>query len=135
MQVSLDVLRILLVDTEVSSHIGGVKLYESSLFFGAMPPHLGSQRCDGVKPVCGSCANAQPPRECRYDDGGTSHTAALQKSISQLESRIRQLEQGEPVIGASTVFLHNPYSDALSPHNSRMIVLFLFRILGLNISE
>ncbi|VDC05198.1 unnamed protein product [Peniophora sp. CBMAI 1063] len=77
-----------------------------------MPCRWRKVRCDGVRPTCNQCAKADPARECNYHDASTSHASNLQKTVTQLEARVRQLEQEGPSTGSSAVFLRDPYSDS-----------------------
>ncbi|KZV70818.1 hypothetical protein PENSPDRAFT_752208 [Peniophora sp. CONT] len=76
-----------------------------------MPCRWRKIRCDGVRPSCGQCTGSQETRECRYGDANTSHASNLQKTVTQLQARLRLLEQGESTTVQSTVLLHDPYSD------------------------
>ncbi|KAJ3975380.1 hypothetical protein EV361DRAFT_509932, partial [Lentinula raphanica] len=48
-------------------------------------------RCDGKRPVCGSCS-ATLPSACRYSDGSASVDQLLREEIAILETRLQQLE-------------------------------------------
>ncbi|KAF7334535.1 Zn(2)-C6 fungal-type domain-containing protein [Mycena venus] len=50
-------------------------------------------KCDGVHPICGQCKRARRDEDCEYTHGQKRARAEmLQESISQVESRIYQLE-------------------------------------------
>ena len=67
-----------------------------------------SQRCDGVRPICGQCDRANRPDDCEYTDGqGSSRTQILEENISRLETRIHELEN--PAEATTSVILHQPY--------------------------
>lgn len=59
-------------------------------------------RCDGVKPVCGQCIHMEREYDCEYTDGpNLSPTQVLERNISQLEARIRQIEAAPPTASTS----------------------------------
>jgi hypothetical protein len=78
------------------------------------------QKCDGVKPICGSCTRNPRPDPCEYtDELANSRTRALEEEVSRLKSRIWELEHpGETRadgLRSSEVLLHDPYHPAASP--------------------
>ncbi|KAJ7186441.1 hypothetical protein C8R46DRAFT_880063 [Mycena filopes] len=66
-------------------------------------------KCDGVHPICGQCARVGKEEDCEYTHGQRRARAEiLQESISQVESRIYELEHPTHQRQASVV-LHAPY--------------------------
>ncbi|KAK0469357.1 Zn(2)-Cys(6) binuclear cluster domain-containing protein [Desarmillaria tabescens] len=68
-------------------------------------------KCDGVKPICGTCASVPALRDCEYSDSGTTRTQLLEEQIAIFESRIRELE-ALPANSNAAVRLTQPYSVA-----------------------
>ncbi|KAF5338180.1 hypothetical protein D9758_014714 [Tetrapyrgos nigripes] len=64
-------------------------------------------RCDGVRPVCGTCRLAS--NTCRYSDGGPSEDQVLLEEISLLESRLEQLQN--PAGSPGSMALNSPYGS------------------------
>ncbi|KAJ3862795.1 hypothetical protein EV359DRAFT_44423 [Lentinula novae-zelandiae] len=52
------------------------------------------KKCDGVRPVCGSCMRLPRDEECEYA-GGPSRTKELEQRITRLKARVRELESPE----------------------------------------
>ncbi|EXJ92311.1 hypothetical protein A1O3_00861 [Capronia epimyces CBS 606.96] len=50
------------------------------------------RKCDGVRPLCGSCARRQPPSKCVWSQERWRHIPALEA----LDARIKQLEASRP---------------------------------------
>ncbi|PBL03137.1 hypothetical protein ARMGADRAFT_1069693 [Armillaria gallica] len=69
------------------------------------------QKCDGAKPICGTCASVPALRDCEYSDSGTTRTQLLEEQIAIFESRIRELEASPPNLNAA-IRLTQPYSTA-----------------------
>ncbi|KAJ4472988.1 hypothetical protein J3R30DRAFT_749637 [Lentinula aciculospora] len=69
-------------------------------------------RCDGKRPVCGSCS-ASLPSACRYSDGSASVDQRLQEEIAILETRLHQLEN--PNDTSRTLTLHATTSSTSPP--------------------
>ncbi|KAH9969300.1 hypothetical protein BGW80DRAFT_1438183 [Lactifluus volemus] len=66
-------------------------------------------KCDGIRPVCGPCSRANRPDDCEYTDGqNRTRTQMLEETITQLESRIYELEH--PDSAPASVMLHDPHS-------------------------
>ncbi|KAF9820540.1 hypothetical protein IEO21_01243 [Rhodonia placenta] len=65
-----------------------------------------SQKCDGVRPVCGPCVRAETAQDCVYSDG-PAYTAAqqLQEQVTRLEDRLKELQASAP----GPIALHDPY--------------------------
>lgn len=84
------------------------------------------QRCDGAQPVCGQCTRAGRQADCEYTDAqGRSRTIILEERISELEDRIRQLQ--DPGASESLVLLHDPLestpaSPSLSTHSRQSYI-------------
>ncbi|KAJ3863119.1 hypothetical protein EV359DRAFT_43771, partial [Lentinula novae-zelandiae] len=70
------------------------------------------QRCDGKRPVCGSC-NATLPSACRYSDGSASINQLLREDIAILETRLQQLEN--PSDSSRTLVLHAASGSTSTP--------------------
>ncbi|KAK0484960.1 hypothetical protein IW261DRAFT_1669424 [Armillaria novae-zelandiae] len=68
-------------------------------------------KCDGAKPICGTCASVPALRDCEYSDSGTTRTQLLEEQIAIFESRIRELEASPPNLNAA-IRLTQPYSMA-----------------------
>ncbi|KIK57326.1 hypothetical protein GYMLUDRAFT_263098 [Collybiopsis luxurians FD-317 M1] len=51
-------------------------------------------KCDGVKPICGSCVRIPRDDECKYN-AGTSKRNELERRVTRLKARIRELENPE----------------------------------------
>ncbi|KAJ4474290.1 hypothetical protein J3R30DRAFT_3707084 [Lentinula aciculospora] len=51
-------------------------------------------KCDGVKPVCGSCTRLPREEDCEYA-GGPSRTKELEQRVTRLKARVRELESPE----------------------------------------
>ncbi|KAI0027251.1 hypothetical protein K488DRAFT_15551, partial [Vararia minispora EC-137] len=50
------------------------------------------QKCDGIRPICGTCRNSNRGGDCEYADSSTrSSTHALEEKVSGLRARIREL--------------------------------------------
>jgi hypothetical protein len=65
------------------------------------------QKCDGVRPVCGSCQRKPKANKCDWDNyQNRSRVAILLETIKSLEARIFELEHPELV---APVTLHYPY--------------------------
>jgi hypothetical protein len=45
------------------------------------------QKCDAVRPICGSCANSLRPQECEYE--GDPTPKELEGRVSELEAQIQ----------------------------------------------
>ncbi|KAJ7186479.1 hypothetical protein C8R46DRAFT_880094 [Mycena filopes] len=74
-------------------------------------------KCDGVHPICGQCARAGRPEDCEYINGQRrARVEILQESISQVESRIYELEN--PHKKRPAVFLRQPYEPGTSRTSS-----------------
>lgn len=66
-----------------------------------------SQKCDGVRPTCGSCRGYTD--DCHYEgDQKHSKIMELEETVSRLESRIHELEHPDQI--TPSVLLHHPYS-------------------------
>jgi hypothetical protein len=66
------------------------------------------QRCDGVRPVCGSCRRKPKADRCEWDNSQSkSRVAMLIETIKTLEARIFELEHPELI--TPSVTLHHPY--------------------------
>lgn len=77
-------------------------------------------KCDGVKPVCGSCVRNPRPDPCEYtDDLANSRTRALEEEVAQLKSLIWELkhpgQRQHEGSSSSEVLLHDPYHPLSSP--------------------
>lgn len=44
----------------------------------------GRRRCDGVKPVCGTCQSPQTPKDCKYPTGNPSRSALIRSLSSDM---------------------------------------------------
>ncbi|KAI0343315.1 hypothetical protein BDW22DRAFT_1267164 [Trametopsis cervina] len=76
-----------------------------------VPCRKRKMKCDGNQPTCNQCLRFNRAAECEYNEGSSPSTArVLEQHISQLESRIAELEQDDP----SLVRLHDPYANAQS---------------------
>ncbi|KAJ7511801.1 hypothetical protein B0H11DRAFT_1953063 [Mycena galericulata] len=71
-------------------------------------------RCDGVRPVCGQCFRTSRADECKYTD--SQSRSKEEEDISQIESRIYELEHPEKAAEGS-VLLHHPYHPPQNPPN------------------
>lgn len=66
------------------------------------------QRCDGVRPICGSCRRKPKADACDWDNSQSkSKVATLEETIETLKARIFELEHPELV--TPSVTLHYPY--------------------------
>lgn len=66
------------------------------------------QRCDGVRPICGSCRRKPKTDRCEWDNSQSkSRVAMLIDTIKSLEARIFELEHPELI--TPPVTLHYPY--------------------------
>ncbi|KAJ3982882.1 hypothetical protein F5890DRAFT_1414860, partial [Lentinula detonsa] len=63
-------------------------------------------KCDGVKPVCGSCTRLPRDEECEYA-GGPSKMKELEQRLTRLKARVRELES--PEMTGSGLQLAEPY--------------------------
>ncbi|KAK0210742.1 hypothetical protein DFS33DRAFT_1483784 [Desarmillaria ectypa] len=79
-------------------------------------------RCDGARPICGPCSRGNRSEDCQYKDGhGRTKMEVLEKNISRVEIRIRELENPKEL--DPSVVLSDPYSidgsssDSISPLN------------------
>ncbi|KAJ3931607.1 MAG: hypothetical protein NXY57DRAFT_196468 [Lentinula lateritia] len=63
-------------------------------------------KCDGVRPVCGSCMRLPRDEECEYA-GGPSRTKELEQRVTRLKARVRELES--PELTDSGLHLSNPF--------------------------
>ncbi|KZT10176.1 uncharacterized protein LAESUDRAFT_756362 [Laetiporus sulphureus 93-53] len=64
------------------------------------------QRCDGARPACGPCIRADRANECEYADGqGQTQNQLLEQQVTQLESRIAEIENSV----ATPIVLYDPY--------------------------
>ena len=73
-------------------------------------PHADhDQRCDGAKPACSQCVRSHA-EDCEYTDGGPTASQLLEKSVTELEARIRELEGGD-----AAVLLHDPHATPTPP--------------------
>ncbi|KAJ3874327.1 hypothetical protein F5051DRAFT_505946 [Lentinula edodes] len=63
-------------------------------------------KCDGVRPVCGSCMRLPRDEECEYA-GGPSRTKELEQRVIRLKARVRELES--PELTDSGVHLSDPF--------------------------
>ncbi|KAK0205165.1 hypothetical protein DFS33DRAFT_740259 [Desarmillaria ectypa] len=68
-------------------------------------------KCDGAKPICGTCASVLALRDCEYSESGTTRTQLLEEQIAIFESRIRELE-ASPANSNAAIRLTQPYSVA-----------------------
>jgi hypothetical protein len=60
--------------------------------------------------VCGPCSRANRPDDCEYSDGQSrTRTQILEDTITQLETRIHELEH--PNSTPTSVMLHDPHSS------------------------
>ncbi|KAF7771695.1 transcriptional regulator family: Fungal Specific TF [Agaricus bisporus var. burnettii] len=65
-------------------------------------------RCDGVRPICGSCRRKPKADACDWDNSQSkSKVATLEETIETLKARIFELEHPELV--TPSVTLHYPY--------------------------
>ncbi|KAJ7177573.1 hypothetical protein C8R43DRAFT_974816 [Mycena crocata] len=72
------------------------------------------QKCDGLKPICGSCRKHPKDDECEYSDGpARSRTRALEDTVARLEARLYALEHPED--STPSVTLYDPYTQYTSP--------------------
>ncbi|KAJ7182141.1 hypothetical protein C8R46DRAFT_985255 [Mycena filopes] len=69
-------------------------------------------RCDGQKPVCGSCKKHPKEDECGYSNK-PSRTQVLEDEVQRLQARLRELEHPEE--STPSVTLHDPYHQFHSP--------------------
>ncbi|KAJ3907566.1 hypothetical protein F5879DRAFT_505716 [Lentinula edodes] len=76
-------------------------------------------RCDGKRPVCGSC-NATLPSACRYSDGSASINQLLREDIAILETRLQQLEN--PSDSSRTLALHAASGSSSTPPHTPLNV-------------
>ncbi|KAJ3777922.1 hypothetical protein FB446DRAFT_783791 [Lentinula raphanica] len=75
-------------------------------------------KCDGVKPVCGSCTRLPRDEDCEYA-GGPSKTKELEQRLADLKARVRELESPEmtslgthtPKTFSMPTFITNSSSD------------------------
>ncbi|TFY79576.1 hypothetical protein EWM64_g4436 [Hericium alpestre] len=82
-------------------------------------------RCDGVRPVCNQCANANKHDECAYTDVSTrSRTQILEENIALLQARIQELENpGSTSSGSPQSSLSGPERiDELPANISRQLL-------------
>ncbi|KAJ7184517.1 hypothetical protein C8R46DRAFT_462112 [Mycena filopes] len=49
-------------------------------------------RCDAARPICGPCSRAERFEDCEYEGMGVSNVQKLEESISQVRTRIMDLE-------------------------------------------
>ncbi|KAL5514513.1 hypothetical protein ACEPAG_2602 [Sanghuangporus baumii] len=65
-------------------------------------------KCDGVRPICTPCIDANRADDCEYTDNHSiTRTQLLEENVARLESRLQELE-GSP--GSSqTLTLRDPY--------------------------
>ncbi|KAE9409998.1 hypothetical protein BT96DRAFT_462751 [Gymnopus androsaceus JB14] len=78
-------------------------------------------RCDGRRPVCGSCSSTLPSA-CKYSDGSASPDQLLREEIAILEDRLQQLEN--PNDPSRTLALQSSSSSASrAPHTPLNISL------------
>ncbi|KAG7451498.1 uncharacterized protein BT62DRAFT_927209 [Guyanagaster necrorhizus] len=70
-------------------------------------------KCDGARPICGTCASVPSLQDCEYSDSGTTRTQLLEEQIAIFESRIRELE-ASPANSNAAIRLSQPYSIAES---------------------
>ncbi|KAJ7720021.1 hypothetical protein B0H16DRAFT_1336247 [Mycena metata] len=67
-------------------------------------------RCDGILPVCGQCSRAGRDEDCEYTNGQKrARVEMLQESISQVESRISELENPATQNQETGLVLREPY--------------------------
>ncbi|KAJ7229231.1 hypothetical protein C8J57DRAFT_192035 [Mycena rebaudengoi] len=90
-------------------------------------------KCDGHKPICGSCQTHPKDDDCEYlDDPARSRTKALEDAVSRLEARLHELEH--PEVSTPSVMLHDPCASTslpqltiLRPHSaSRSLPISLY---------
>ena len=63
------------------------------------------QKCDGNQPVCNQCLRFNRSAECEFSEAPEPSTSkVLEQHISQLQTRIQELEQ-DP----NSIRLHDPY--------------------------
>ncbi|KAK6980551.1 hypothetical protein R3P38DRAFT_3334213 [Favolaschia claudopus] len=76
-------------------------------------------RCDGIKPVCGTCRKGPRHDDCEYSDGpARSRTKALEDTVRRLEARLYELEHSES--SKPSVRLCDPYGPQFPPQLSMM---------------
>ncbi|KAK6984297.1 hypothetical protein R3P38DRAFT_3105319 [Favolaschia claudopus] len=74
-------------------------------------------KCDGIKPVCGTCQKGPRHDDCEYSDGPPrSRTKALEDTVSRLEARLYELEH--PESSTPSVRLYDPYGPQFPPQLS-----------------
>ncbi|KAK7059371.1 hypothetical protein R3P38DRAFT_2836062 [Favolaschia claudopus] len=74
-------------------------------------------KCDGIKPVCGTCRKGPRHDDCEYSDGPPrSRTKALEDTVSRLEARLYELEH--PESSTPPVRLYDPYGPQFPPQLS-----------------
>ena len=86
---------------------GGAKWYVHVGVSTASTDH--EQRCDGAKPACSQCIRSHA-EDCEYTDGGPTASQILERSVAELEARIRELEGGD-----AAVLLHDPHAPPPTP--------------------
>ncbi|OCH96258.1 hypothetical protein OBBRIDRAFT_229314 [Obba rivulosa] len=71
-------------------------------------------RCDGSRPACGQCVRADRQDDCEYaDPSGPTTTQMLEQRMSQLQTRIAELESQKSV----PLELHDPYERFRASRN------------------
>ena len=61
-----------------------------------------------MRPACSQCVRSHA-EDCEYTDGGPTTTQILERSVADLEARIRELEGGD-----AAVLLFDPHAAATS---------------------
>ena len=86
----------------------------SRLFFldGSRSCSIFFQRCDGARPTCGQCVRAEVG-DCEYTDAGPTASQILEQNVAQLEARIKELTEGNPM---DSITLHRPQGYGPSSH-------------------
>ncbi|KIY65231.1 hypothetical protein CYLTODRAFT_357149 [Cylindrobasidium torrendii FP15055 ss-10] len=71
-------------------------------------------RCDGQRPICGTCSRTRQPGDCEYTDTqGRTRAEILEETIAQMQSRIRELEN-PGAFSSEPVYLQHPYAQRMN---------------------